>query len=373
MDTFKVLVVDEPAAGAALAQVVTSLGYAAAVAPGGPAALERIRTEEFALVITDLGMPGLDGMDLLRRVKAFAPEIDVMVVTALADFERAKDLIRLGAADYLTKPFKESDVAQGVRRSIDRYRAWKTKSAQQQDVKLLIERQTQQIKEHLITSQEKCGQLRRQVETLRTTYDATLEALIVALDSRGHEPPGHAQRLAVFSEEIAKTLSVCGPPLDAIRHGAMLHNIGNIHVPEAIFTKAGALTEAEWASVRRHARFGHQIIQAIPYLQDAAQIVLQHHERYDGKGYPHQTAGDDIVLGARIFAVADTFEAMTSERPYRPAATYQEVCAELARCAGSQFDPLVVDAFLRVPGSTWTVLRRAVEATTRRWKDQIAA
>ncbi|MEO5656843.1 MAG: HD domain-containing phosphohydrolase [Nitrospiria bacterium] len=373
MDTMNVLVVDIEPTVASLAQVVKSLGFSAVVATDGRAALDRIRTEEFALVIANFGIPGLDGIDLIRRVKAFAPEIEVIVVTALPDVERAKDLIRLGAADYLSIPYRESEVARSVRRSIDKYRAWKTKSAQQQDIKLLIERQTRQINDHLITSQEKCGQLRGQVETLRTTYDATLEALIVALDSRGHEPLGHAQRLAVFSEEIAKTLSVCGPPLDAIRHGAMLHNIGNINVPEAIFTKAGKLTEDEWVSVRRHARFGYQIIQSIPYLQDAAQIVLQHHERYDGKGYPHQTAGDGIVLGARIFAVADTFEAMTSERPYRPAATYQEVCAELARCAGSQFDPLVVEAFLRIPESTWTALRRAVEVTTCRWKDHIAA
>jgi HD-GYP domain-containing protein (c-di-GMP phosphodiesterase class II) len=161
---------------------------------------------------------------------------------------------------------------------------------------------------------------------------------------------------------------VSGVDLEAIRHGAMLHDIGNIVVPDAVLHKAGTLKEDEWQCVRKHAEQGYRIIQSIPYLGQAAEIVRQHHERYDGAGYPRGLAKDAIALGARIFAVADTFDAMTSERPYRGISTYQDVCAEIARCAGTQFDPLVVEAFMRIPETTWTELRRAVELVTRHWK-----
>lgn len=370
MSQAHVLVVDdEPAIGAFLAEAVTSTaGYPTVVVTDGASALDRIRSAEFALVVTDIGMPGIDGIELLRRVKAFSPEVEVILVATSADVDRAKEMIRLGASDYLTKPLQLSEVRASIQRAIDRYKTSKVRWMHQQDLRAQVERQARQIKEQLVTAQERCADLRRTVETLRSTYDATIEALMFALDSRDRESLGHSQRVAVFSEEIAKTLGVTGAELEAIRHGAMLHDIGNIIVPEAILTKAGRLTEEEWTCVRRHADQGHRILQSIPYLQHAARIVHQHHERFDGNGYPCGLRGDAIVLGARIFAVADTLDAMTSDRPYRGVSTYQDVCAELARCAGAQFDPLVVEAFMRIPEATWTQLRRAVELVTRQWK-----
>jgi response regulator RpfG family c-di-GMP phosphodiesterase len=292
------------------------------------------------------------------------------MITALADIERAREMIRLGASDYLIKPFTLDEVRMSVKRAVEKYQCWQDTHAHQRDMAVQIARQARQIKEHLMAAQEKCEQLRETVDTLRETYDVTLEALILALDYRDREPAGHAQRVAVFSEEIAKTLAVCGPELDAIRRGAMLHDVGNIGVADAILNKAGTLTEDQWAEVKKHVTYGYRMIKSIPFLRDAAQIVLHHHERYDGTGYPGRLAGDAIVMGARIFAVADTFDAMTSARSYRPMSTYEEVCAELARCAGSQFDPLVVEAFMRIPETTWKELRRAVDLATRHWKNE---
>jgi len=371
MTTPNVLIVDdEPAVGALLAEAVGSAGYATAVVSDGSSALDRIRSGRFALVLSDVRMPGFDGIELLRRIKAHAPEIEVVMITALADIERAREMIRLGASDYLIKPFKLDEVRTSVKRAVEKYRSWQDTHARQHDMENQIAQQARQIREHLMAAQEKCVQLRETADALRETYDATLEALILALDYRDREPTGHAQRVAVFSEEIAKTLAVCGPELDAIRRGAMLHDVGNIGVADAILNKAGTLTEDQWTEVKKHVTYGYRMIKSIPFLRDAAQIVLHHHERYDGTGYPGRLAGDAIVMGARIFVVADTFDAMTSARPYRPMATYEEVCAELARCAGSQFDPLVVEAFMRIPEPTWKELRRAVDLATRHWKNE---
>ncbi len=371
MTTPNVLIVDdEPAVGALLADAVTGAGYATAVVSNGSTALDRVRSGQFALVLSDIRMPGMDGMELLRRIKAHAPEIEVVMITASADIDRAREMIRLGASDYLIKPFKLEEVRKSVRRAIEKYQGWQETHSRQHNMEDQIARQARQIKEHLLTAQEKCVQLRETVDTLRETYDTTLEALIVAMDYRDREPAGHAQRVAVFSEEIAKTLAVSGPELDAIRRGALLHDIGKIGVVDAILNKAGKLAEAEWDDVKKHVQYGYCMIKSIPFLRAAAQIVLHHHERYDGTGYPGRVAGDAIAMGARIFAVADTFDAMTSERPYRTLATYAEVCAELARCAGSQFDPLVVEAFMRIPETTWRELRRAVDLATRHWKNE---
>lgn len=371
MTTPNVLIVDdEPGVGALLAEAVTGAGYATAVVFDGSSALDRIRSGQFALVLSDVRMPGFDGIELLRRIKAHAPEIEVVMITALADIERAREMIRLGASDYLIKPFTLDEVRMSVKRAVGKYQSWQDTHAHQRDMEVQIARQARQIKEHLMAAQEKCEQLRETADTLRETYDVTLEALILALDYRDREPAGHAQRVAVFSEEIAKTLAVCGPELDAVRRGAMLHDVGNIGVADAILNKAGALTEDQWSEVKKHVTYGYRMIKSIPFLRDAARIVLHHHERYDGTGYPGRLAGDAIVMGARIFAVADTFDAMTSARPYRPMSTYEEVCAELARCAGSQFDPLVVEAFMRIPETTWRELRRAVDLATRHWKNE---
>jgi putative nucleotidyltransferase with HDIG domain len=185
-------------------------------------------------------------------------------------------------------------------------------------------------------------------ETERT-YDTTLQALSNALDVRDSETEGHSRRVVEYMELIIAQLPVAPGHLATLRRGALLHDIGKIGVPDNVLRKPAALSEAEWVVMKRHPEHGARIISQIPFLEDVSRIVRHHHERWDGKGYPDGIAGEAIPLGARIFAVADSFDAMTSDRPYRRAMSVKDARVEVARCRGTQFDPDVVDAFVRVP------------------------
>jgi len=184
------------------------------------------------------------------------------------------------------------------------------------------------------------------VASIAEAYQSTLSALVAALDARESETADHSQRVVRFTLAIAERLAVPEEDLEQIGRGALLHDIGKIGVSDNILLKPGPLTPAEWAAMRRHPEIGHQILRGIPFLLPAAEIVLCHQERWDGGGYPRGLLRDEIPLGARIFAIADTFDAITSDRPYRCASPLSEARREIARCGGSQFDPICVSAFL---------------------------
>jgi len=184
-------------------------------------------------------------------------------------------------------------------------------------------------------------------ETERT-YDTTLQALSNALDVRDSETEGHSRRVVEYMELIIGQLSVPTDHLAMLRRGALLHDIGKIGVPDNVLRKPAALSDAEWVLMKRHPEHGARIISRIPFLEDVSRIVRHHHERWDGRGYPDGLAGEAIPLGARIFAVGDSFDAMTSDRPYRRAMSVEEARHEVLRCRGTQFDPHVVDAFTRI-------------------------
>jgi putative nucleotidyltransferase with HDIG domain len=181
------------------------------------------------------------------------------------------------------------------------------------------------------------------------TYDATLTALTSALDFRDNETGGHSDRVVAYMELLLEQMDIRGADLATLRRGALLHDVGKIGVPDNVLRKATALSEAEWAVMKRHPEFGARIIAGIPFLQEVARIVRHHHERWDGMGYPDGLKGERIPLGARIFAVGDSFDAMTSDRPYRRALLITAAREEIRRCAGTQFDPAVVTAFLSIP------------------------
>ncbi len=191
--------------------------------------------------------------------------------------------------------------------------------------------------------------LRGALAETERTYDATLAALSSALDVRDTETEGHARRVVRYMELIAEVLAVPTEQHATLRRGALLHDIGKIGVPDHILRKPGALTDSEWTTMRTHPDLGAKIIANIPFLEEVAVIIRAHHERWDGHGYPEGLVGEGIPLGARIFAVADSFDAMTSDRPYRRGRQLDEALAEIERCSGTQFDPAVVRAFLVVP------------------------
>ena len=195
---------------------------------------------------------------------------------------------------------------------------------------------------------QRARELEAALADLREAHDAVVGALVGLLDMRDHETEGHSQRVAALSVRVGEALGLAPAELNELHRGALLHDIGKVGVADAVLRKAGPLTPAEWAQMRRHPELGARILRGIPSLARAAEVVLQHHEWYDGSGYPAGLRADGISLGARIFAVADAFDAMTSARPYRPALDRAAALAELARLRGQQFDPAVVDAFLAV-------------------------
>ena len=198
-------------------------------------------------------------------------------------------------------------------------------------------------------------------ETLRDTYDGTLEALVTALDARDRETKGHSTRVTDYTLDVARRLGLQSgtPAWEDLKRAALLHDVGKIGVSDFILHKPGPLTPEEWEEMRRHPAIGYEMLKGVRFLARPTEIVLSHHERFDGKGYPRGLAGDEVPLGARIFAVADTFDAMTSDRPYRRALPWETARDEIVRHSGSQFDPQIVEAFLQAYGE-W-VQRQAKE------------
>ena len=190
-----------------------------------------------------------------------------------------------------------------------------------------------------------------------TSYDSTLRALSVALDVRDRELEGHSQRVARYMELMARELRLAKVDLPTLRRGALLHDLGKIGIPDEILRKTGELANSEWTIMKRHPAYGARILAGIPFLSGAAEIVRHHHEHYDGSGYPDGLAGEEIPLGARIFALADAFDAMTSDRPYRKAMSLVDVLTEIERCSGGQFDPAIATAFLNIPPERLAAVR----------------
>ena len=198
-------------------------------------------------------------------------------------------------------------------------------------------------------------------EMVRHRTQALLEGLIAALDYRDAETQWHSRRVSLYARRLAEALHITEPELTIIEHGALLHDIGKIGVRDRVLLKPGPLTNDEWSEMKRHPELGWALLQRVDYLRPASAIVLQHQEKWDGSGYPKRLKGEDIVIGARIFHVVDTLDAITSDRPYRRARHFADAKAEIIRCRGSQFDPRVVDAFLAIPEEEWERIRLDVE------------
>jgi putative nucleotidyltransferase with HDIG domain len=203
---------------------------------------------------------------------------------------------------------------------------------------------------------------------LAIAYDQTLEALVTALEARDHETEGHTRRVVLYTMALARKLGLGDQELLDLRRGALIHDIGKLGVPDSILLKPGGLSKEEQALMQRHAVYGLRMLEGIKFLEGASGIIASHHEHYDGTGYPYGLDGEQIPLGARIFAVADAFDAMTSDRPYRRALSYAEAAEEITRGRGQQFDPQVVDAFLAVEETEWQALKAITIPRNQRGK-----
>ena len=341
----RVLIVDDDLAlRTILSVMLTQSAFVCRTAASGEEALRLLENQPTDVVISDLRMPGISGMDLLVEVRERYPRLAFLMVTGEDETRVGVRAMQLGADDYLLKPF-DGDVVLG-----SLYRALQKKK---------LEREVQEYRLHLEEMvSERTQQLRTALQQTERSYEDTLEALGAAIDLRDSPTAGHSRRVFLYSMELAKSIGGLEQEIRSIAMGAWLHDIGKLATPDRVLLKPGPLTDSEWEIMRRHARIGYDLVKSISFLAGAAEIVLTHHERFDGSGYPQKMKGDEIPFGARIFAVADTLDAMTSDRPYRAALPLQAARDVIERGSGTLFDPLVAAAFLRVPGETWETIAK---------------
>lgn len=296
-------------------------------------------------------MPDTDGRQLLEKVRAEFPEVAVIMITGTDDVRREVQVIREGASDYLLKPFQMNTVITSVRQALETKRLERESDKHRRELEQTVDRRTKQLK-----------RAQKQVEKM---HDEAAMALGQVLDLQDNETARHCECGTRYSLELAKAVGRPTDQLGEIARGACLHDIGKVEIPDSILLKPGPLTRDEEAVMRTHVYHGYELVTRISFPAASAAIVLTHHERFDGTGYPQGLAGANIPIGSRIFAVADTLDAMTSDRPYRKALPYSAARDEIIRESGRQFDPEVVQAFVSLPEQVWEQIRTEVMASGR--------
>ncbi len=348
----RILVVDdETAIREVVCSILSQAGFDCRPVTSAKEALALLHSDEnYSLVLSDVIMEGMDGLSLLSRIRQKHPDMPVVMVTAVHDISVALAAIRNGAYDYLLKPFEREQLLAIVRRAVENRRLKLENLAYQTKLESLVAART--------------DLLRRALADLERSYDITLEALGDALDLKDAETEGHSKRVTAFTIAIARAMELPHDDIRIIARGAFLHDIGKMAIPDAILRKPGRLSPEEQEIMRRHALLGYRMLRRIPFLREAAEIVYSHQECFDGSGYPRGLRGDQIPLGARIFAIADTFDAITSDRPYRAAQSIPAGRREIERNAGRQFDPEIVQVFLSISEHIWHELRTEIGVPT---------
>ena len=352
----KILVVDdEEAIREVISTLLEAQGYRCTVCSNGRLGLDAFRKDSFDLVLSDIVMPEMDGLKLLAELRQEDPDVPVIMVTAMHDISIALEAIRAGAYDYILKPFEKDQLHLSVRRALEHRQ-------------LVIENRTYQSDlEHLVA--ERTQQLSIALQDLEQSYDYTLEALGGALDAKDAETEGHCQRVTAFTITIARAMDVDKGLLAAHcpRRFSPRHRQNGRARPDSAEARTADGDERE--IMRRHCEIGFAVLERIPFLKEAAEIVLSHQECYDGSGYPRGLKGEQIPLGARIFAVADTLDAMISDRPYRKALPISAAARRDARYSGKQFDPRVVKVFLAQPEQALDRAPRESRRSRSAWRN----
>jgi putative nucleotidyltransferase with HDIG domain len=328
-------------------------GYDVQLSSSGRHALEILEHNTFDLVLTDIVMQDGNGIFLLDRIRGKLPNVPVVMVSAIHDISVAIDSMRRGAYDYLLKPFEREHLVATVDRALEYRQALQETHNYQQNLEQVVRARTEM--------------LRQAMEDLEHSYDITLEALGDALDLKDSETEGHSKRVTAYTIALARAMGISPAEIKVIARGAFLHDIGKMAIPDDILRKPAALTSDEQKVMREHCTRGFNILRKIPFLSEAAEIVFSHQEHYDGTGYPTGLRGGEIPIGARIFAVADTLDAITSDRPYRKASSFDAARQEILRCSGTQFDPSVVEVFLKIPNELWHELRSEITGQNKRF------
>ena len=347
MDTSErvLFVDDDPPVRAAFARTLRCHHLEVDVADCAKTALDMAQKQPYAVIATDYRMPEMDGLELVAKLQSTQPDATFMLVSGECDLELAMEAVNDHCVAFvISKPWNAEDVGSMVRRGIASYeeRAFQHK-----------------IQQNLVATS-------RSVETQKQRLDNALANLDVQMDEMllnaleigsGCETRAHCRRVASYAATLAEAMNIRGSLLSSIRSGALLHDIGKIGVADSILNKQGPLTEEEMAEVRRHPEVGARMLDGYPRFEEVRRIVAQHHEHWNGAGYPGKLAGEQIVVGARILAVADAVDAMLSVRPYRSGLEIQAVTAHVLKESGAQFDPAVVAAFSQVPAARWLEAR----------------
>ncbi len=320
------IVDDEAAIRKLLCRKLSREDYHCKEANTAEQALGVLSANSVALAILDIKMPGKSGVELLPEIKASYPDTAVIMATAITDISTAIQCLKLGADDYICKPFNLDEVSIGVQRVLDK--------------RCLQLR----IKEYQQFLEEKVDE---QTAEIRRLFLGAIEALVFALEAKDKYTGGHSRRVTEMALALGHQLGLSEEDLEDLRWGSLLHDVGKIAVDQLIQNKPDSLTREEYEHIMIHAHVGAGIVQ--PVVNDrVVETIEHHHDHYDGSGLHQVIAGNDIPLAARILAVADAFDAMTSDRPYRPAMSATEAVDEIKRCTGTQFDPMAAEAFFRI-------------------------
>jgi response regulator RpfG family c-di-GMP phosphodiesterase len=344
----KVLVVDDdPSVCEFLKLAIGPMASGVSVAENAATALEAIESGNFDIIFCDIWMPGCSGMELLSLARQSKWDVGFILATGKVQIELIIEALHLGASDFLLKPFSIGTLEQSISRTFRLLQMERESRAYRTSLEASIERRTRDLMQAL--------------RELEKNYQTTLEALVLSLDAREHETYAHSLRVRAYTLHLAHLVGYPPALMPPLGHAALLHDIGKIAVADSILLKPGKLTEEEFLQMRLHVLAGEQILNQIPFLRAAAPVVRHHHERYNGKGYPDGLAGEQIPLGARLFSLADTLDAMTSDRTYRKATGLPQVYAEVSRERGMQFDPQIADLFLKTPERVWLQVRASLD------------
>jgi len=337
------LVEDQPEVRQLVAGLVRTRGAECDTAHGVAEARRLMSRKRYGLLFVDVILPDGSGLSLRGGLPPGAPgeEPLMVVITGCADVEVAVRALRAGAVDFIPKPFTAGEFLSRYDRAYERWRERELVRLYGRTLEALV--------------RTKSDELARSSRRMEEVLDGTVASLGAALNLKDHETADHCVRVSQNSVRLGRRLELSEFELRNLRWGAYLHDIGKIGIHESILLKPGPLTPEERAVTRQHPVMGGAMLANIEFLAHSTDVVLGHHERYDGKGYPHGLAASAIPLHARIFAVLDSLEAITSARPYRRTSTFAHAAAELERSAGSQLDPEIVEAFLEVPSDEWVL------------------
>jgi putative two-component system response regulator len=335
------IIEDEDSTRKLLFEILNSR-YKCEAVDSAEAALEKISKKEYAVILSDINLGGISGVEMIPEVNFLSPNTVVILISGQQEVGYAVEAFRRGAFDYIAKPFEIKQILVSVERALKHYELKVIKDQYQFHLEKLVA--------------ERTTELDKALEEVENSYQITLKALVQALEMRDFETHGHAERVVTFSLRLGHEIGLNKKELRDLELGALLHDIGKIGVPDNILRKPAKLDEDEWAKMRLHPIHGQRLLRNIPFLDAASEVVLQHHEKWDGTGYPHSLRGEDINLGARIFAVVDAFDAIISDRVYRKGRSYQEALSEIKKCSGTQFDPAIVEAFENIPQEDWNAL-----------------